>query len=206
MLTPLQAARLISADYDGSLEASERLDINGCQSALIELPGNPRILLIRGSDERSDWKKNFDFSPTRAPGDSGVWWHRGFLEHGRIAYAWARDKAVELVLGHSLGAACSQIVATSLDVPGMAFASPMPLWSPSALFTKRPVNEALVTNYNRTDDLVTQLPFPAMGFAHVGQVSLLVPDAPKPGEDHRIGHYIALLEAAEAAGMRDGTL
>ena len=53
---------------------------------------------------------------------------------------------------------------------------------------------------------MTQLPFPAMGFAHVGQVSLLVPDTPKPGEDHRIGHYIALLEAAEAAGMRDGTL
>jgi hypothetical protein len=71
MITPLQAANLILADYEGSLTAESRLDINGCQSAIVNLPSNPLILLIRGSDERQDWVRNFTFVPEQAPGDSG---------------------------------------------------------------------------------------------------------------------------------------
>ena len=41
MITPLQAANLILADYEGSLNAESRLDIKGCQSAIVRLPGNP---------------------------------------------------------------------------------------------------------------------------------------------------------------------
>jgi hypothetical protein len=205
MITPLQAANLILADYEGSLTAESRLDINGCQSAIVNLPNNPLILLIRGSDERQDWVRNFTFVPEQEPGDSGVRWHRGFLEHSRIAYSWARDKGVELVIGHSLGGACVQIVATSLKVPGMAFAAPRALWAPP-LVGKRPANEALVTCYNRTDDLVCEVPLVTMGFDHAGIVNAMMPTEPHPGEDHRIANYIALLEEAEAAAMRDGTL
>ena len=50
------------------------------------------------------------------------------------------------------------------------------------------------------------VPLATMGFDHAGIVNAMMPAEPHPGEDHRIAHYIALLEQAEAAAMRDGTL
>lgn len=194
MITPVAAARLILADYDGVLDSASRLDIDGCQSVIVDHAGET-VLVIRGSDERQDWINNFRFLPDATPGDS-VWWHRGFLTYARVAYSWARDKPVTVVIGHSLGAACVQIVATSLGIPGLAFASPRPLWAP---FGKaRPSNEAMVTNYNRIDDVICDLPFAVLGFEHVGEVKWLTPKELHAGEEHRIKHYLDLLDVAES--------
>jgi hypothetical protein len=192
-VTPLEAAEMILADYAGTLGGVvATLDIEGCQSVLVSLPGHQvgkPILLIRGSDEKLDWIQNFRFLPEPAPGDS-VWWHRGFLHHAQIAYSWAKDKGVGLVIGHSLGASCVQIVATSLAIEGMGFASPKPLFAPSTM--QRPKNELLVRNWCRTDDTICFLP--PDGFSHVGETFWLKPLTRHLGEDHGIRHYVALLK------------
>ena len=130
-----------------------------------------------------------------------LWWHRGFLHYAQIAYSWARDKPVALVTGHSLGAACTQIVATSLNVTGYGFASPKTLFAPVGL-TRRPANEHLVTNWCRSDDAICYLP--PIAFDHVGAVNWLQPLAVHRGDDHRLIHYLDMLAEAKAEAASDG--
>lgn len=182
MLSALQACHLIAADYAGRT-APERLDIDGVQASILA----DGVLLIRGSDERTDWIRNFRFFPITDKGDT-TRWHRGFLAHARIAYAFAKGKNISCVIGHSLGAACAQIVASSLGVPGIAIASPRPLWGAA------PAGANQIRNWCRTDDLVCSLPPSCFGFRHVGSVRWLRPTESHDGEDHRISHYIRALE------------
>lgn len=207
LITPHAAAELIALDYEGALHAQDRLDIDGVQSAIVAPPGHQiglPIMVIRGSDERLDWIRNFRFWPDAEPGDT-VFWHRGFLTHARIAYGFAKEKGVGTVIGHSLGAACTQIVAPSLGVPGIALASPRPLYAPDELMP-RPANEALVQNWCRTDDAVCRVP--PDGFCHVGTVHWLTPARRSLGFDHSARlHYLPLLKnwivaPQEAGGMK----
>lgn len=201
MITAVDAARLILADYDGDLTAEGRLDMNHTQAAIVNLPGQPLVLLIRGTDELFDWIRNFNWTPDMTPGDGMYfWWHRGFLAHTRPIYSWVRDKPVELVIGHSLGGACTQIVATSLNLPGIAFSTPLPLWSPFDL-GRVPPNGHLIEIHNRSDDYICKVPPEGAGFRNVNEATWYKPDAPNPGEDHRIKHLLPLLEAAAAAAQ-----
>ena len=192
-LTPLAAARLIVLDYAGALpNVLERIDLNGVQSAIF-LVGEEKVLLIRGTNQMSDWLRyNFNFLPENAPGDHYKW-HGGFLRHAQIAYAFAKNKGVTLVIGHSLGAAAACIVATSLAIPAITFATPRPLFGPEL-----PPSSSLIVNYCRVDDLVAMVPPSFLGFGHCGQVHWLETHGNHVGEDHRIQHYIELLELLEA--------
>lgn len=200
LIPPLDAAKMIQADRDGQIEAEARLDIAGCQSSIILYLDQP-VLVIQGSNERSDWVDNLDFLPERKrqldveQGDV-CWWHRGFLRHAQVAYSWARDKNVAAVIGHSLGAACVQIVAPSLAVDGLGFGSPRALWAPRPN-SPRPENEYLVVNYLRTDDAVTKVPPERLGFEHSGEERHLIPAEEHPGQDHSIEFYIDLLQPVE---------
>ena len=91
------------------------------------------------------------------------------------------------MIGHSLGAAAAGIVAKSLGVPGMGFATPRQLFSRGC-----PPNQ--VINYCRRDDFVSYVP---VGCRHVGETRWLPPRGRHKGEDHRIAHYIDLLENAD---------
>ena len=186
---PLDAARLIMQDYTGTLpDVIERLDINGVQSVIVSVRG-VKTLLIRGTNERRDWLYNLDFLPT-AYSDGDTWkWHRGFLGHARVAYAFAKGKGIQLVIGHSLGAAAGAIVATSLSIPAICLASPRALYG-----VEYPPGSSMVRNYCRIDDLVTSLPFAGLGFNHCGEVRWLEPHGRHIGMDHGVAHYIELLE------------
>lgn len=192
-LGPLQAIRLIVADYAESLpgEVLERLDIEGVQSAIF-VAGGHKVMLIRGTNEKRDWLYNLDFMPTAyLPGDTWKW-HRGFLKHAQIAYAFAKGKGIDLVIGHSLGAAAASIVAISLGVPAICFASPRPLFG-----HETPPGAAQIVNYCRVDDIITGLPFAGLGFNHCGQVRWLEPHGFHLGIDHFAVHYIPLLDLLE---------
>lgn len=198
---PLAAARLLVADYAGTLtDVVEKLDVDGVQSTIIQINGT-KILLIRGTDQASDWLRyNFQFLPSAQPGDR-YQWHGGFLKHAQIAYAFAKNKDIALVIGHSLGAAAAGIVAVSLGIYGLTFATPRALFGAEV-----PPGSSKVLNYCRVDDLVTMVPPSFLGFAHCGQVCWLDPKGRHVGEDHRLLHYIELLElmeAVEATGAAD---
>lgn len=202
MITPLQAARLIAMDYErddidpviqNSAEIGDRLSFKGVHAAIIHgLNCDDKILIIRGTDQFTDWLRyNFHtFTNSNAEFGEKYLWHSGFLSYARVCYEFARGKGITEVIGHSLGAAAVQIVAPSLNVPGMAFASPRPLFG-----TLQPANGDRVVNYCRPDDLVTKLPPSFLGFNHVGAVNWLMPKTIHIGEDHRILHYLELLES-----------
>jgi hypothetical protein len=179
-MTPIEAARLILADYAGELQSERCLDLAGCQSRIVN-----DVLVVRGTDQWADWAR-YNFLSVPWPGDR-YWWHKGFLNHAQRTFAFAKGKGIKLVIGHSLGAAAAGIVSVSLGVPGIGFATPRQLFSRAC-----PPNQ--MVNYCRRDDLVSYVPF---GCRHVGETHWL----PAIGgrrfrEDHRIQHYIECLEAA----------
>ena len=196
-VTPLEAALLIQADYANAIPielVKETLDIDGCQSTILDVPPET-VLLIRGSNERLDWRRNFNFLPTPGPGDQ-FWWHRGFLHHAQVAYSFAKGKRITFVIGHSLGGACTQLVCLGLSVPGFGFAAPQVLFAPDTMVA-RPPNLGPISIYNRTDDMICRLP--PCGFEHVGTVNWLEPLMRHPGQDHSIEFYVEILSAQAAA-------
>jgi hypothetical protein len=188
-VTPLEAARLLLADYADRLLPVDRISLSGVQAAIVDQATGARVLAIRGTNELTDWLRyNFQCLPEVDQGDQ-FQWHRGFLHYAQIAYAFAKGKGVQLVVGHSLGAAAAGIVATSLGVPAIAFATPRALFGGLG-----PDNESIVRNFLRIDDLVCMLPPGAIGFRHVGEVNWLRTQGRHIGQDHTLIHYLELLE------------
>lgn len=197
MIDALNAARLVEADYYAreTLDVSETLDIRGVQASIVLWQGL-RVLLVRGTDERLDWLRfNLRFWPRVQAGDTRMW-SRGFLRHGEAVYAFAKGKPLDCIVGHSLGAACAQIIGPSLGLPAIAFASPRPLYK-----GPQPERADLVTNYCRVDDLVTRLPPPAWGFKHVGKATWYRPARRHWGEDHRIPALLSIMDGSEACDV-----
>jgi hypothetical protein len=198
---PLGCGSLLQADYrapDG-LTTLARLDVGGVQARIVEAEDGVVELLITGSNERSDWHK-FNFRwwplPTLSKGTTGRRWHRGFLRNAEMVYAFAtgwlaKGGRIDLVSGHSLGAAAAQIVGVALGVPTHAFASPKPLWRLSG----QPPGAELVTNWIRPDDRVCKVP--PIGFTWVGSVVTLEPTKDSTPRDHSIEGYLALLRGLE---------
>ena len=162
------------------------------------------FVVFQGTDPLllANWVSDFDFLPNK----QGI--HQGFqkaldVAWNDIAGALERSKPIAhlIVTGHSLGAACTQIVATSLNVTGYGFASPKTLFAPVGL-TRRPANEHLVTNWCRSDDAICYLP--PIAFDHVGAVNWLQPLAVHRGDDHRLIHYLDMLAEAKAEAASDG--
>ena len=142
-----EAANLIQAGYDNTLGSSvlKAYDAHGVQAFVLK----DRTLVIPGTNERRDWRTNFNVGK----GSSGRIWHRGFLEHARAVFAFAAPLKPKLVLGHSLGAASAQIVAVSLNIPAICYASPQPLRGQRWF-----KGEYRIMNICRRDDAVAKLP------------------------------------------------
>jgi hypothetical protein len=175
----LSAIDHIQAMYDG--EIAPQLNQDGVQASVVD----DGVLIIPGTNEISDWTRyNFKFAAQGAT----VRWHRGFLRHAQAVYREFQPKAPKMVIGHSLGAASAQVVAYSLGIPAICFASPKPHCS-----WRKLRGQDKILNICRMDDAVTkQPPFP--WYQHVGQVDWLNPKS-KFGEDHRLEHYSqALIE------------
>lgn len=201
MITPLEAARLIRMDYERDdldpviahrAQMGDQLDVGGVHASIVEsIDGVDKILIIRGTDQMKDWLRyNFPMlASTSHVYGATCKWHRGFMSYADVVYPFAKDKGITQVIGHSLGAGAAQIVAPALNVLCIAFASPHSLYGDD-----QPPNAANVVNYCRPDDLVTKLPPSFMGFGHVGNVKWLMPNSIHVGEDHRIEHYIDLLD------------
>lgn len=178
------AAKLIQKSYDKKHGAALRasFDVGGAQADLLK----DGTLVIPGTNELSDWR---DFNMDTGAGDSGRKWHRGFLRHAQLVYTFAKGAGAKRVVGHSLGAASAQIVAPSLGLPAICFASPRPLRSKA-----RFKGEHRVLNICRHDDTVCHLPFPFLGFRQVGKVHWVSANLEDDGH-HRIKDYVSHLKS-----------
>lgn len=178
-----KAADLIDRAYARTLGGQVAVELNlmGAQAALL----NDGTLIIPGTNEVSDWG---NFNLVVDQGDSGRTWHAGFLRHARIVYPFAKGRA-KRIIGHSLGAASAQILAVSLGIPALCFASPQPLRGKTKV-----ANEGLVTNLCRLDDGVCYLPFSFLKFRHIGAVHWISPGEAQSHGSHRIGDYLRALK------------
>ena len=190
-LSARELGALLQADYAGTLSPSSvvrSLSIDGVQATIVHDARTDSLgCLVRGTDERADWLRwNMRWWPDVERGDTRSW-HRGFLQYGRIVYAWCTDRPVTWMAGHSLGAAAAQIAGSSLSIPSCCIASPMPLHGGG-----QPDGSAYVINYVRADDPVTYVPPALLGFEHVGRVVRLVSRLPSP-KAHFLASYLPML-------------
>lgn len=125
-----------------------------------------------------------------------VEWHQGFLAYTKGVQDWVMAKRIKpsFIIGHSLGAAATQILSAGWNVPAIAFAAPRTCRTASAHLL---APKCLCVN--RTDDLVCELPG---RFNHLGTVKLYQPAGNKPGMDHNMRNY----RAAVADGIKRRTL
>lgn len=134
-MIPAHALDIIIADYAAgdrteSHERHDALAVDGLHAGLWRDRDGSLGVVIRGSDSRMNWVRNFQFIPGfTAPGDSGALYHRGMIGDARIVWAWAKGKGIRWVIGHSRGGGVAQIVGPSLDVPTLTFGAPMVLAS-----------------------------------------------------------------------------
>ena len=179
------AADLVQRAYDDRLGGSvERAyDKDGVQAYLLK----DRTLVIPGTNDTSDWRRNLNVGPI-GRGASGRGWHQGFLQHANRVYSFAAPHRPKLVLGHSLGAAAAQIVAVSLGIPAICFASPRTLRG-QRWFR----GEFRILNINRNDDVVTRMPPRVLGFRHIGKVHVLRIVEEAQG-NHALRHYLRAME------------
>jgi len=184
------AADLLTRAYDqgrGLNLAYTPLNRNGVEAYLT----TDGTLVIPGTNDRKDWWRNLNIGSAQAGASRRVW-HSGFLEHARSVFHYGATKQPKRVVGHSLGAAAAQIVAVSLNIPAICFASPRPLRG-----ARNFGGEQKVLNINRRDDFITNLP-PFFLFRHVGRVHWVSPNELQSAGSHTIKDYLR--------GMSQGTV
>jgi len=182
------AAELIQKAYDDDLGGIERarINIDGAQAMVL----SDGTLVIPGTNEMSDWS---EFNLVHAKGDSGRIWHGGFLKHAKIVYSFAKGAGVKRVLGHSLGAASAQIVAASLGVPAICFASPRPIRGKS-----RFTGEHRILNVCRYDDTACHLPFVFLGYRQLGKVCWVSPREQQSAGSHKLKDYLRAMDRGKS--------
>ena len=187
-ISVFDAGDLISKAYADKLGTlvKNQVDVNGVQAFYLK----NGILVVPGTNERADW---IDFNLNiDAKGDSGRFYHGGFLKHAQMVYMFAKALRPKAIVGHSLGAASAQIVGKSLKVPTIAFASPKVLRGKTKV-----TGEGWVANFLRRDDTVCHMP-PGIGrnkYRHIGATYWMSPDGVNGGEDHRIDNYLSIMKA-----------
>ena len=103
------------------------------------------------------------------------------------------EQRPDYIIGHSLGAAATQILSKSYHVPGIAFAAPRPRKHRGTL-----ANTDLCLCINRSDDPVCALPG---SFNHIGTVHLCKASSSVFGPDHKMKHYRKVIDEQHAAGL-----
>ncbi len=205
------AAQMAEASYKGSRDASikraivkksHELDEDDVQAVFLK--GD--ILLIPGSNSVADYLKfnlrvlNIGGKKYRLndddvePGASGTIWHQGFLRHAQVIFAWLERERLrpKYIIGHSLGAAATQILVRTYGVPGIGFAAPRPRRSPGSI-----KHSELCLCINRDDDKVCDLPG---SFHHMGKVQRAHAKRSTLGPDHKMKHYIRVIDEMQVAG------
>lgn len=172
----------------------DSLDKSGVQAHLTE----NGILLLPGSNSVLDYlhfnlrvfnvgHKKYRLADTATErGASGTRWHQGFLVFSRIVFDWVGDRRPRLIIGHSLGAAATQILSKSYNVHGIGFASPRPKKGGG-----RVQNDSKCLSICRVDDTVCAL---APNFSHLGQAKFLEPPENNWGLDHSMKNYRKILD------------
>lgn len=169
------------------------LDERGAQALMLA----HGVLVIPGSNELSDWFRNFDVyhilekvfnARGRAKSRTGAVFHEGFYNHARLIKGFARQHQAQFVIGHSLGAAAAQIIGAELGIPAVGFASPR-----VKLGRRKLKHEGLILNICRSDDLVTRVPPSETGFRRLGETYRMIPPENNKGMDHSMDHYIDAL-------------
>jgi hypothetical protein len=203
-----QAAQLAEASYSALTHASLKprlarsLDRDDVQAHLLD----NGVLLIPGSNSVMDYLK-FNLrvlhiggkqysirSQTSEKGHSGTQWHQGFLRHAKEIFDWieAGPARPTYIIGHSLGAAATQILSKSWGVAGIGFAAPRPRKSKGRIR-----NDGFCLCINRDDDLVCDLPG---GFHHMGRVHRARAARSTFGPDHHMRHYRDVIDEEQKAG------
>ncbi|MCF6444153.1 hypothetical protein [Nereida sp. MMG025] len=160
--------------------------IPGSNSPIDYLKFNLRVLNIGGTK----YKLAHDATDK---GHSGTVWHQGFLAHAKHIFDWVRAENLKpkFIIGHSLGAAATQILCKSYKVHGIAFAAPRP---------RKHRGQIAADKYclciNRKEDAVCGL---VPRFNHLGQVQLLSSRSGW-GMRHHMKHYQKLVDEFQANG------
>lgn len=201
------AAKMAEASYRGRGSASLRPNI---QSALDKddvqaLFLKQKILLIPGSNSVADYLKfnlrvlniggkRYRLNDTDTEqGASGTVWHQGFLRHAKVIFDWLSRENLrpDYIIGHSLGAAATQIMVRTYGVPGIGFAAPRPRRSRGQI-----KHSHLCLCLNRDDDHVCDLP---SGFHHMGKVFRARAKRSVFGPDHGMKHYKKVVDEQQSA-------
>ena len=203
------AAKMAEASYQGrtlpSLAAALHKELDEDDVEALFLNGD--ILLIPGSNSLADYLKfnlrvlniggkrfRLKDDDTQA-GASGTIWHQGFLRHAQKIYAWLEQERLrpKYIIGHSLGAAATQILVRTYGVPGIGFAAPRPRRSKGAIKFSN-----LCLCINRDDDAVCDLPG---SFHHMGRVHRARAKRSVFGPDHSMKHYRRVIDEQQVAGL-----
>lgn len=202
------AARLAEASYSAATHSSvapsikRSLDEDDVEAHYLKND----ILLIPGSNSVADYlkynlrmirlgKKRYRMSEDiHQKGASGTIWHQGFLAHAKVIYDWLEkhDMKPKIIIGHSLGAASTQILSKTYKTTGIGFAGPRPRKHNGTI-----VNDEFSLCINRTDDSICSLP---NSFHHMGKVSRLRANRSVFGPDHAMEHYVKVVEEQQAKG------
>ena len=180
----IQSPRIIdsldSAHVQAHLTETGLLLLPGSNSALDYVHYNLRVFNVGNKKYRMS-------STATARGASGTVWHQGFLTYARKVYDWVGHRRPKLIIGHSLGAAATQILSKSYNVAGSGFASPRPKKGAG-----RVQHDGKCLSVCRVDDTVCSLP---PNFHHLGDARFLEPPENNWGPDHSMKNYRAILEA-----------
>ncbi|MEX0283395.1 MAG: hypothetical protein AB3N23_02180 [Paracoccaceae bacterium] len=187
-LAPRIANSLDENDVQAHFLDNRILVIPGSNSVMDYLKFNLRILNIGGKKYRID-------DPSTAAGHSGTRWHQGFLAHAKTIWDWmeAENQRPIYIIGHSLGAAATQILCKSYRVPGIGFACPRPRKSRGGMH-----QNDLCLCINRNDDRVCDLPGT---FHHLGHVATCIARRSGFGMEHSMKFYRKSVEQAQATGQ-----
>lgn len=194
----IEAAGIVAAGYRGAegLDVAERHLEGGVECYLLR----GGTLVLPGTNETSDW---FDFNlavnSTFLGGalDRRLRLHRGFLAYAERVHGFCREMGPQRIVGHSLGAAAAQILATVFRIPAICFASPRTLKDVGA--RTRVPGEGWALNICRTDDRVCGQPPKILGWRCLGSRYELSPRFPELGLDHPVPAYVRLLQDRDAA-------
>ena len=206
------AAKMVESSYDifrrpaarNSLKGNikGKLDENHVQALFLK----QNILLIPGSNSIADYvmfnlrvlnfggkkfRLNDELTETWGP---GVIWHQGFMKHAKVITDWMRRKGFKpkYVMGHSLGAAATQIIVRTHGIPGIAFAAPRVT---RGVVQPAPASDCLCLN--RLDDKVCSLP---ASFQHLGEIHEGVGKRSFLRFDHSMKHYKDMVATQQRAG------
>lgn len=165
------------------------------------------ILLLPGSNSVRDYLR-YNLRPLRlgqrqyrmsdentAKGHSGTTWHQGFLAYSVVVFEWLKTLNIrpKYVIGHSLGAAATQILSKSYAAPGIGFAAPRPKLAKGSV--KHHEKCLLI---NRFDDVVPKLPG---AFNHMGKVKELKTRQQRMFPAHSMKHYREIVDLGQASSV-----